>query len=151
MHWSDISVSLSSCRSNLISQAVITVPRWFLQYYSVINMSIYYYFITVNTHCSKHAVNMIYRNFLPLLSYLSAHSWLLQQVLLDLCPLDGSFLVKVNICVFPKPAGVVIAYGLCIAESCTRIKKKNTSAELDCNTITINPFHAERILWRLLL
>lgn len=50
--------------------------------------------------------------------YLPAHPGLLQQVLLNLCPLNGSPFVEVDIDVLPKSAGIVITDGLCVPESC---------------------------------
>lgn len=50
--------------------------------------------------------------------YLSADPGLLQQVLLNLGPLDGSPFVEVDVNVLPKSAGVVITDRLCIPKSC---------------------------------
>lgn len=50
--------------------------------------------------------------------HLSTHAGLLQQVLLDLCSLDGASLVEVNVDVLPEAAGVVVPNGLGVAEGC---------------------------------
>lgn len=50
--------------------------------------------------------------------YLPAHPGLLQQVLLNLCPLYGSPFVEVDVDVLPKPAGIVITDGLRVPKSC---------------------------------
>lgn len=50
--------------------------------------------------------------------YLPADPGLLQQVLLNLRPLDGSPFVEVDVNVLPESAGVVITDGLCVPKSC---------------------------------
>lgn len=50
--------------------------------------------------------------------HLSADAGLLQQVLLDLRPFNGTPLVEMDVDVFTEPAGVVITNRLCIAKSC---------------------------------
>ena len=48
--------------------------------------------------------------------YLVHNSGLLQEVLLNSSSFNNGMSVKVDVDVFPKSTGVVISYGLCIAE-----------------------------------
>ena len=49
-------------------------------------------------------------------TYLVHNSWLLQEILFNSSSFNNRMSVKVDVDVFPKSTGVVIPYGLCIAE-----------------------------------
>ena len=72
-------------------------------------------FLLLVAHPCQHTIEDV---VVPLLLHLVNQARFLQQILLDLRPLDAAALVEVDVDVFAETGGVVVSEGLCVSKSC---------------------------------